>query len=60
MTMFWESMLNGLCAGAYVIGLVLSLGLMASLLWLLCAALGYAFGDRDERPMRRREHGDTV
>lgn len=46
--MIWESMLNGLCAGAYVIGLVLSLGLMASLLWLLCAALGYAFGERDE------------
>ena len=49
MTMFWESMLRGLCAGGYVIGLVLSLGLMASLLWLLCAALGYAFGDKERR-----------
>lgn len=46
--MFWESMLAGLCAGGYVIGLVLSLGLMASLLWLLCAALGYAFGGKDD------------
>jgi hypothetical protein len=46
--MFWEYMLRGLCAGGYVLGLLLALSVAAGLVALFCTLMGIAFGERDE------------
>lgn len=46
--MIWDRMLDGMCAGAWVLGLLLVLGLAALLLWLLVLAFTAAFGQDGE------------
>lgn len=45
--MFWEYMLKGLCAGGYVLGLLLALSVAAGLVALFCLLMGMAFGEEE-------------
>lgn len=51
--MIWEYMLKGLCHGGYVIGLLLSLGIMVGVVALFCMFAGAVFGE-EENDKRRR------
>jgi hypothetical protein len=42
-------MMKGLCHGAYVIGLLLSLGAMAGVAALFCLFMGAVFGEEKKR-----------
>lgn len=52
--MIWEYMLKGMCHGGYVIGLILSLGVMVGVVALFCAFMGAVFGDEETNKNRRR------
>lgn len=49
--MIWEYMLHGMACAAWVVGLVLVLGVGAGLLYVFCLAMQITFGeDKEEDP----------
>lgn len=46
--MIWDYMLHGMACAAWVVGLVLVLGVCAGLMYLFCLAMQIAFGGQEE------------
>ena len=57
--MVWDYMLHGMACAAWVVGLVLVLGVFAGLMWLFCTLMAWAFGeDEEEEEENERERKD--
>lgn len=46
--MIWDRMLAGMCAGAWVIGFIVALGLFIAVIAAFIALMGWAFSDEGE------------
>lgn len=56
--MIWDYMLNGMSCAAWLVGLVVVLGLFVALIWLFCTVMAWAFGEDDEEEGDGHERED--